>query len=271
MKSWPLLIAVIAIQGSCFLENIQAQEQPVFEGVLQVTIDGEQSPPIDCYYEEYEEDRGRWIIGTPGYEDWVWQTTNPEGGSVSVKGMLDPDPEISFSNGVIDFGGPSNFSFVFILPLSPQVMNPSVVFDSLTGTVTNGGLAGLTVTANPPPLGIPEDTDGVTELQVYTLSDNNQATWKNVGLDAGPTQNFPGLIGAATYGPVGGINQGPIPTIPVGGVGAWTHMRVDLNFGLTGGNDAFSFSGAKVLVPEPSGVLLALGAIAAGYLCRRRG
>jgi hypothetical protein len=48
-------------------------------------------------------------------------------------------------------------------------------------------------------------------------------------------------------------------------------MRVDLNFRLTGGNDAFSLSGSKVLVPEPSAVLLAaLFAITVGSFYRRR-
>jgi hypothetical protein len=47
-------------------------------------------------------------------------------------------------------------------------------------------------------------------------------------------------------------------------------MRVDLNFGLSGGGDAFSLSGAKVLVPEPGTMILVLLAMGAMIASRRR-
>jgi hypothetical protein len=273
MKSWPILIAVVAIQGSCFVSSLRAETLPV-QLTATVSQDGVPNSAevtnIDCYFEPTSDGYGgKWVIGTPGYNEWTWDTLNPDGGSIVMSGMLDPDPEISFSMGVVDPGAASNFSFMFVLPLSPQFPNPSVVFDSLTGTVTNAVGPNVTVTALGPPAGIPVDGDGVTELQVYTLSDDGGVTWKNVGLDAGPTQvTVTPPATSQLYGPPGGYNQGPIPTIAGG---PWTHMRVDLNFRLSGGSDAFSFSGSKVLVPEPGTiVLLAFGVVGAAGLSRRR-
>ena len=45
----------------------------------------------------------------------------------------------------------------------------------------------------------------------------------------------------------GAINQGYIPTIAGG---PWTHMRVDVDFGLSGGGDIFTLNGATVLIPR---------------------
>src|SRR5438477_48906 len=83
--------------------------------------------------------------------------------------------------------------FTFNLPFSHAVSNPSVVYDSFTGSVTNGPVdnSGMNVTALGPPPGIPTDADGVTEMEVYTLSSDGGATWQNVGLDLGPSQFVP--------------------------------------------------------------------------------
>jgi hypothetical protein len=199
-------------------------------------------------------------------QGYTWET--PEG-KVTLTGTLDPDPMITFGGPVIDFGAPSNFSFNFILPLSPQVSNPSLVSDSFSGSVTNGAGPGVTVTALPPPAAIPVDADGITEIEVYTLSDNNMASWKNVGLDLMPTTVVsPLAVGASASTPA--FNAGPIATIPVAGVGAWTHMRADVNFRLSGGGDIFTFNGAKILVPEPGSFVLALLSLGAFGMFRRR-
>jgi hypothetical protein len=217
---------------------------------------------IDCYFEPSGDGYGgKWFIGQPGYDEWEWETQGGEsgdGGSVKLNGMLDPDPQIAFALTAVDFGAPSNFSFNFVLPLSPQVTNPSMVSDSLSGSVTNGPAAGgVTVTALAPPAGIPVDGDGVTELQVYTLSDDDASTWKNVGLDAGPTTVISPLAGLGS-GLYPAFNQGPTNTIAGG---PWTHMRADLNFRLTGGGDTFTLNGAKVITPEPSTCALAMFAL----------
>jgi hypothetical protein len=49
-------------------------------------------------------------------------------------------------------------------------------------------------------------------------------------------------------------------------------MRADINFMLSGGGDAFSFNGAKVLepVPEPAAAMLMLIVTVFGCFVRRR-
>jgi hypothetical protein len=158
-----------------------------------------------------------------------------------------------------------------VLPLLSPMSNPTLVSDSFSGSVTNGpepqADGGVTVTALPPP--VPEDGDLVTEMQVYTLSDDGGATWKNVGLDAGVTEFVP--LDPSDSGNTTAHNQGPIPTIAHVPFGAWTHMRADINFGLSGFGDVFTFNGAKVLaVPEPSTSLLALVCLAMLGACSRR-
>jgi hypothetical protein len=215
-------------------------------------------------YEFYDNDGyAKYAIGysatDPGY---MWETSE---GKVTLNGMLDPDPILSFGGAVIDFGAPSSFSFSFVLPLSPLINNPSIVSDSFAGVATNASGPGVTITALAPPVGIPQDGDGITEVQVYTLSDDGGATWKNVGLDQMPTTVVPlGVGGSAVVGPFSG---GPIATIPGG---PWTHMRADVNFQLSGGGDLFAFNGSKVLVPEPGSFGLLLLVMTACAACRRR-
>jgi hypothetical protein len=187
-------------------------------------------------------------------------------GRIILGGELDPDPSIVFGSVAFDFGAPSIFGLTFILPLAPTVSNPSIVSDSFSGSVTNGTTAGgVTVTALPPPAGIPVDGDGVTELEVFTLSDDGGLTWKNVGLDLGPTTTIP--LGANKSGLYGMFNEGPIATVAGG---PWTHMRADVSFMLSGGGDIFTFNGAKVLVPEPGTLLLALFSLGAVLVSNRR-
>jgi hypothetical protein len=170
---------------------------------------------------------------------------------------------ITFGAAVTDFGAASPFSFMFVLPLAPQVTNPSTVEDSFSGSVTNAGGPGVTVTALAPPAGIPVDGDGITEVEVYTLSDDNGATWKNVGLDLMPTSTPPLAGGSGVIGP---FSEGPIATIAGG---PWTHMRADVNFMLTGGGDIFTFGGSKILVPEPGTLALLLLCVGLCGLGRR--
>jgi hypothetical protein len=231
---------------------------------ISVSIDGVAQSVPNYYVPNEDGDGGKYYIGTPDGADFSWATTK---GRISLGGALDPDPSLSFNGAVTDFGAPSNFSFSFILPLAPLVSNPSFVFDSLAGSVTNGAAAGgVTVTALAPPAGIPVDGDGIAEIQVFTLSDDGGATWKNVGLDAGPTTFVP--LGSFLSGLYGAYNQGFIPTIAGG---PWTHMRADVNFRLSGGNDTFAFTGVKVLTPEPGTLLLALLALGVALGLRRRG
>ena len=250
-----LLFVVLALALVFFLSQASARA-----AMIDVAI-GDQESEAPVHRQVGDNGNEVYVIGTPQTEVWEWETAE---GRVRLEGILDPDPSVEFALAVTDFGAPSIFGFTFILPLAPVFPNPSVVFDSLAGAVTNGATAGgVTVTALAPPAGIPVDADGIPELQVYTLSDDGGLTWKNVGLDAGPTTVVP--LGSFASGTYGAFNQGPIATIPGG---PWTHMRVDLSFSLTGDGDAFVLSGAKVLVPEPGTVLLAL--FAAVALCCSR-
>jgi hypothetical protein len=239
-------------------------------GVLQaasisVNVAGEMVEVPTYYIPDTSGQGGTFGIGSPTNQQWTH--ANAEG-RITLMGELDPDPSLAFAASVTDFGTPSTFGFIFVLPLAPTVPDPATVFDSLSGSVTNGAAdGGVTVTAVPP-LGIPVDGDMTDEIQVYTLSDDGGATWKNVGLDAGPTTTIP-LMGFES-GPYGTFNQGPIAAIFT--AGAWTHMRADINFMLSGGGDAFSFNGAKVLtpIPEPSTAILTLIAAALGCCFWRR-
>ena len=182
------------------------------------------------------------LIGTASNPDAPWEWGTGEG-KVMLQGELDPDPSLAFGGSVTNWHSKQLFGFPFFsMPLGPAVPNPSTVFDSLSGSTTNGSApdGGVTVTALAAPLGIPVDGDGILEIQVFTLSDNFGATWKNVGLDAGPTTFIP--LGPFGSGPYPTSNQGPIATIAGG---PWTDMRADINFGLTGGGDVFSFNGAR--------------------------
>ena len=234
-------------------------------------IDG-QNFDVPIYYESYGVGAalaGKYEIGYDGVPGFSYDVGDAEGdgGRVVMSGEMDPDPTIAFGITAVDFGLPSSFTFSFVLPLAPLVSNPSTVFDSLSGSVTKGAAAGfVTVTPTAPPAFIPTDGDGIDELQVYTLSDDGGTTWKNVGLDAGPLTAVGPLAGLGS-GLYGAYNQGPIPTIAGG---AWTHMRVDINFSLSGGGDTFTLNGAKVLVPEPGALLLGMMASVLGWLVRRR-
>jgi hypothetical protein len=230
---------------------------------IEVHIDGASATVPNYEIPAGQPDAGKFVIGTPQEEGFSFATAN---GEINLNGMLDPDPSILFGGGVIDVGAASSFGITIILPLVPVVSNPSIVFDSVGFGVVNGSAAGgVTVTALAPPAGVPDDGDRITDIQVFTLSDDGGATWKNVGLDAGPTTFVP--LAAFAAGPMSFFNQGPIPTIAGG---PWTHMRADLSFMLSGGGDALVFSGAKVLVPEPGTLPLVVLALGAALGLRRR-
>jgi hypothetical protein len=254
MKRCRVLLALVFLSSFALAKSNAA--------TIEVRIDGD-SASVPNYQVATGPDAGKFVIGTPNQDGFTFTTA---AGEIELSGMLDPDPSILFGGGVIDSGASSSFGITIILPLAPSVSNPSFVFDSFgTGVVNGPAAGGVTVTALPPPAGVPDDGDRVAEIQVFTLSDDGGATWKNVGLDAGPTTFVP--LAANAAGPMTFINQGYIPTIAGG---PWTHMRADLNFMLSGGGDALVFSGAKVLTPEPGTLLLATLALGAALVLRRR-
>jgi hypothetical protein len=249
------ILSVLATQSSVPAATIDMSivtETP--EGTTTYTA------PCPVYYSHDADGRPVYKVGySSGDQGYTWET--PEG-VVSMKGILDPDPMMLFGGAAIDFGAPSSFSFTFILPLAAQ---GTIVRDSFSGSVTNAAGPGVTVTALPPPAGIPVDGDGITEVQVYTLSNDGGASWTNVGLDLMPTTVVPLPVGGSALTPA--FSAGPIAA-PAGG--PWTDMRADVNFRLTGGGDIFTFNGAKLLVPEPGTLALLIMSLAACCFGRRR-
>ena len=197
MKKWQLLISIVAALVISISSNVQA-------ATILVSIDGTSAEAPTFI----DPDTGHIIVGTPADPRFVLRT--PAGDRLEVGGELDPDPFILFAGAVIDAGAPSTFGFTYILPLVPTVPNPSVVLDSLSGSVGNGPAAGG-VTVTPAAHPVPVDGDGVAEIQVFTLSDDGGATWKNVGLDSGPLTFVP--LGSNAAGLYGSYNQGPIPRL----------------------------------------------------------
>jgi hypothetical protein len=180
-----------------------------------------------------------------GADLWYLQLDNvqtPSGDSFSLSATSYCDPSITYSFNATDFGAPSAFSFVFSSPiiLGP---GPTTTYASLGLTMTDSPATydGLTVTPLPPPAGIPVGA-GVPKLAVATV--NNGGPSVNLGVDLGPAQVVPGGPGTV----VTSFSAGFIPGPP----GPWTNLRVDVNFGLSGGGDALGGSGSVVIDTVPS-------------------
>lgn len=240
MKSWQLLMVVVAFSVWCVSAQVEAQS-------VVLSIDGEST---NVPLTEVAKNSGTIFLIGEGEEGFLFETEN---GSLFIGGALNPDPFIQFGGAAVDVGGPSAFGISIISPVTLPFPGGSRVFDSFSGSVTNGLTDNsMIVTALAPPAGIPVDGDPAVEMQVFTLSNDGGLNWKNVGLDLGPTTDLSPLAHAASTS-YGEYNEGTIPTI----AGApWTHMRADVNFSLTGGGDTFTFNGAKLLVPEPASIVL---------------
>lgn len=180
---------------------------------------------------------------------------------ITLDASLDPDPQIVYAASVIDFGTASTFGFVFQQVIVPTAAPGSVSHSHASSTTdANGG--GTPVTAVAPPAGIPVDGDATAEIAVYTVSTNAGTTFLNAGLDLSPS-----FVGGSPSGTQGPFNEGP--GAGPAGSGSYNAMRVDVNFSMGGGSDAYTFNGlASVVVPEPATVLLVGGALLA--LCARR-
>ncbi len=141
----------------------------------------------------------------------------------------DPDPSISYGVAVTDFGAPSTFGFLFGTPIVLPA-GPNVVASSLSGTLTDGGI------------------DGVSATGLSQVSDVGMPI-TNMGVDLSGPCSSPG-----TCGP---FAAGPLP----GPAGTWTYMQTSLQFTMSGGNDQASFTGFASIdpaarAPEPGTVLL---------------
>jgi hypothetical protein len=226
----------------------------VVDGVLVGTIDAVN-----------DTESGGWIIDQYEWGKPDSDPNTPEAPAhITINAVLDPDPSIIYAMSVIDFGAASTFGFIFIQPIVATAA-PGVASHTESSSTTGGGGSTAPVTALAPPGGIPVDGDAVTEQFVYTLSQDGGATYLNVGLDIRPS--FPGAAPSDTQA---AINLGPVAG--PAGAGSYNVMRVDVNFSMAGGNDAYTFNGeATIDVPEPSVaalLALSLGALAVG--ARRR-
>ncbi len=226
--------------------------QPSFaEVIAMVNVDGHEFPLVQRA--EGDAMRATYAGEMPG--EW----------RIDLDVLLDPDPMIAYSGSVIDFGGPSNFSLMFSQNIV-ATSAPGIASHSHSSSTTNGQGANTPVTALAPPAGVPEDSDGTTEIAVYTLSTDGGANLLSADLDLSPS--FVGSAPSDTQGP---FAEGPIAGPATAG-NDYDFMRVDINFGLAGGNDAYTFNGIATIVPEPGTIslLLAGAVMVAGIRWRRR-
>ena len=134
------------------------------------------------------------------------------------------EPYLDYGLAVRDSGAPSTFSFVFGGPISPALQ---CVWgsSSLSGSTTDGGIDGVTIT--------PTDPSG--KVQITTISDGISTV--NIGHDLGPTATLFGQ--SAVYGP---FNEGfgPAKFLSTSG---WNSIQMDVKFQLSGGGDILTMNG----------------------------
>jgi hypothetical protein len=178
-------------------------------------------------------------------------------------------PNIEWSvNATNDTGAALSISLILTQDIDPIQTAGSVNTSYRLGTTNAyGGAPGpVTATALAPPGGIPVDSDGITEVHVFNLSNNGGATLANAGIDLGPTFNSnPALTSDAQPD----LNTPEVPG-PLG-TGNYNYMRSDVNFSMSAGGDIVNAHGTARVVPEPqTAALLVLGLLGIGYAGRRR-
>jgi hypothetical protein len=180
------------------------------------------------------------------------QTLNFAGGDeVSTNGTSFTlfDPVITLAGGVVDFGAPSNFTFMSASPLAPPITTLATGLLTISGSFADGASDG-----------------GSWAPFAYPLI--AQATIENSGVaDAGPAAVFatPGDV----YGPFNVPYNFDCTAL---GDGQCDSFDVQVSFTGSGGNDAFSFTARhEINVPEPTtAALVGLGLVAMAVARRNR-
>jgi len=180
-----------------------------------------------------------------------YQYLGEDGTKVNISGVLDPDPAISYTIGVTDFGAPSVFGFFFGSPIVIGA-TPTTVDASVVGGLTDFSGNGVAMAPT------------AAFLQISDVGPPSTNMGVNVG---GPGGGGPGAPGALYgYGP---FADGPQP----GPAGPWAILSVTVGFSLSGGQDSFALTGFSqiVEVPEPSSVcMLAIATVGLVFFARRR-
>jgi len=175
---------------------------------------------------------------------------------ITLSALLDPDPSIAYAIGVIDFGAPSTFGFLFLTPIvstaSPNLVEASIV----------GGLTDFT-----------GDGVSLTPIGAFTQVSSVGAPLTGMGVDVGLAASYPAGNPGANYtygsfaaGPLAGPSPGP-----------WTLLQTIANFQLSGNGDGAALTGFAsiventTIIPEAgtNGGVLMLGALA-GWSWRRQ-
>ncbi len=213
-----------------------------------MSVDGnEWSVPIDYNSELGLYGFGTWNSSIDNFTGYEW--TGEDGTHVTISGVLDPDPTISYTIGVTDFGAPSIFGFFFSTPIIVGA-SPTQVDASVSGGLTDFSGNGVTMTPT------------AAFLQISDVG----APTTNMGVDIG------GIVSGGPAAPTTypfSFSAGPQP----GPAGPWTTLSVTVGFSLTGGQDSVGMTGIAqiVPVPEPSSVfMLASGVLGLLYFARRR-
>ena len=246
-------LALAAAAASWLLVPALAGADPIAAPIVMVTIDGQAagSPLL-----QQDPDSGVWFVDNYYYGD--------ERGSYTMNLTLDPDPVLIYAMATTDFGAPSVFGFSFGLAIVPTAAPGSVFHTESSNTQDPFATGGTAVTALAPPAGVPVDSDGVTEMFVYTLSQNGGVTLLNAGLDIRPS-----FVGASPVDTQAAINLGPIAG--PAGAGFYDFMQVNVNYSMTGGGDQYNWNGRAEVVPEPgTAALFALGLGGLALVGRRR-
>jgi hypothetical protein len=219
---------------------------------IEIMLDG---APVGNVVPVEDPSTGIWYV-----ESYNWSSSEAQ---ISLSISLDPDPQIVYAIAVTDFGAASVFGFSFGLPIIPTAA-PGIVTHSQSSSTTDANGGGTPVTALPPPGLIPVDGDLVTEQFVFTLSQNGGIAFLNAGLDIRGS-----FVGASPSDTQAAINLGPIAG--PAGAGTYNFMRVDVNFSMAGGGDAYTWNGIATVVPEPgTAALLGLGLGGLALIGRRR-